>query len=85
MDSAGRRAAAKRLLTRYIRGSFQGAGLGWDSDKVADVEAIIDLIFDEIAEQRKATDRLRKQAIARAEEMHDEIDAMRTRGPSWES
>jgi len=44
------RQQATKLLTYYFRLIAQKAGVNWDSDNNAEVEQIIEAIFDEIDE-----------------------------------
>jgi len=80
MDTETRRRAAGRLLAGYLKAAFQGAGLRWDSDNTAEAEDIIDIIFEEIADVRRATEAQDRQAKARAQAELD-YDAWRTHGP----
>ena len=51
MDTEGRRRTAKRVMVNYFETCFRLAGVRFDHDNQADAEMIIDLIFDEIADQ----------------------------------
>jgi len=81
MTQTERRDIAKRLLIRYFKTAFQGAGLRFDEANEEEVGEIVDLIFGAISRHESEDaerDRARKQS---------ELDfgIWRARGPSWES
>ena len=39
-------AAAARLLKSYLKAAFQAAGLKWDSDNDAEIEALVECLID---------------------------------------
>lgn len=48
----GKREEAKRMLVHYFRRIATYAGLTWDSDDDAEIEAAIDLIIDASKEEQ---------------------------------
>lgn len=43
-----------RMLTHYIRTGWEAAGLGWDSDNTAEMEATADLVVAVVQEEVRA-------------------------------
>ena len=74
MDTETRKRTAKRLLVNYFRAVWSATGVKWDGDNQAEVEGIIDEIFDEIAEHAQPAHKGRLFKC----EMDD-----RAAGPDW--
>ena len=86
MDTETRQRAAKRLLINYFGAAWKAAGLQWDSDNVAEVGAIIEILFEEIGAQCAAVDERRERLAAhkRAVDLDIECEtARRSTGPTW--
>ena len=41
---------AKRLLVHYFSVMAREVGIGWDADNISEIESIVDLIFEGVAE-----------------------------------
>lgn len=68
---------AKRLLVHYFQAVWEKAGLRWDSDNVAEVEAIVDELLEAAAEAgADESDARQKQR----EEDHAEFEHRRRGG-----